>query len=484
MEKMFKKSLLALALSGAAVSANAATVVTNTLTQTANTSITTPEVTAAVKVSKEGIEGAANTRIIFDAIATANDQPAANIQPTATELGLYATTDIVIKENDTIIVTLPGGVFDTTLTPTIKTVTFQDAAGDTDADVTASTASFVKYDGDKMIFAVTGGTFPIATYNIGGFALKSTSSASITPSFKAVSTVTAIGDYATGSAKAAAYTIVSELAGVKVTKSLNGVIDVAADRKLFTAGNDTTTTDVVTVNTTTTTVDKLAITGPADFDITLSGNFSALDTDGDNKIETGEGSVSLGATAAVWAADLSSVTFKDVAVNTAHNVSVNISATAANRKTLATQSFTTSVTSDYTATTAKTDVKVLTGVTAGSWTLNGSEIEVPYLPFGDNTAPILRLTNASTKSGDLTVRYMIEGTEASWKTLGVLTTIKPGITNIADLVINAVKADAGVTKGKVALELVTNVPDADVDVTAGFKVVSEQDRGIVTTIKK
>ena len=40
-------------------------------------------------------------------------------------------------------------------------------------------------------------------------------------------------------------------------------------------------------------------------------------------------------------------------------------------------------------------------------------------------------------------------------------------------------ADADVNKGKVAIELTTNVPSDNVDITAIIKVISEQDRGVV-----
>ncbi|MDX2369995.1 MAG: hypothetical protein QNK36_16595 [Colwellia sp.] len=122
-----------------------------------------------------------------------------------------------------------------------------------------------------------------------------------------------------------------------------------------------------------------------------------------------------------------------------------------------------------------------TDLSAGEWILNGSVITIPYMPFDANTAVILRHTNTGVQTGDLSVRYMLEGVSTSWETVGVVGSSSRGVANIRDMVMNAITADAGVTAGKVAIEIVTNVPTADVTVYAAYKVRDEKDRGFVGT---
>ena len=125
---------------------------------------------------------------------------------------------------------------------------------------------------------------------------------------------------------------------------------------------------------------------------------------------------------------------------------------------------------------------------SGEWTLNGSVLTVPYMPFGNNTQIILRHTNTGEQDGNISIRYMVEeqsnrAADEAWVSIpGVLATpSKGGVLNIADEVLDAIKAHAGVTKGKVAIEITTEAPEGDVTVYAAYKVVSETDRGFVGT---
>ena len=125
---------------------------------------------------------------------------------------------------------------------------------------------------------------------------------------------------------------------------------------------------------------------------------------------------------------------------------------------------------------------------AGEWVLNGSVLTVPYMPFGDNTQIILRHTNTGDQDGNITIRYMIEAqtgraADAAWVSIptALATPSTGGVLNIAGEVLAAIKAHAGVTKGKVAIEITTEAPEGDITVYAAYKVVTEQDRGFVGT---
>jgi hypothetical protein len=139
---------------------------------------------------------------------------------------------------------------------------------------------------------------------------------------------------------------------------------------------------------------------------------------------------------------------------------------------------------DNTATVLASDTKI------GEWTLNGSVVTIPYMPFGPNTKVILRHTSTSNQVGDITVRYILEDLDPSngdnWVSVGtVVTDVANGVLDIRDAVMDAIEADTGLDKGKVAIEITTNVPAEDVTVYAAYNVKnSADDRGFVGTFGK
>lgn len=125
---------------------------------------------------------------------------------------------------------------------------------------------------------------------------------------------------------------------------------------------------------------------------------------------------------------------------------------------------------------------------AGEWVLNGSVLTVPYMPFGDNTQVILRHTNTGDQDGQISIRYMIEelptrAADTAWVSIPapLATPSVGGVLDIKNEVMNAIMAHAGVTKGKVAIEITTEAPESDITVYAAYKVLSEEDRGFVGT---
>ncbi|MBQ4844352.1 hypothetical protein [Pseudoalteromonas sp. MMG005] len=135
------------------------------------------------------------------------------------------------------------------------------------------------------------------------------------------------------------------------------------------------------------------------------------------------------------------------------------------------------------ATTADTALNVVTDAAVAEWTLNGSVVNVPYIPFGPNTQPIIRHTNKGVQTGDISVRYMVEGSAGNtetntWKSLGVvIENAKPGVRNLLDVITQKLTAELGKDQFKVALEITTNVPKEDVTVFAAAKITAEgQDR--------
>jgi hypothetical protein len=300
-----------------------------------------------------------------------------------------------------------------------------------------------------------------------------------------------------------------------VDSAWDGIIDVATERLVFEANADDSSgaaeavTDdsvvfEVTENTTQGNLDPDSVT------IAVSGDFSwmaQLDTSDDGEDIT---SAEL-ATGLTYLSDDTDNTFAsagndavdtialnddmdtltitldttDGDVDPFHKVTFNVPAAATGEESLNVQSFTVSIVANDSAAAsgAGYDATIAAaGTAAGEWTLNGSVVTVPYMPFGPNTKVIMRHTNTGVQEGDVTVRYMLEGVSDNWESVGAVATSSRGVMDIRDAVIDAIMADAGVEQGKVAIEITTNVPSEDVTVYAGYNVKnSADDRGFVGT---
>lgn len=111
---------------------------------------------------------------------------------------------------------------------------------------------------------------------------------------------------------------------------------------------------------------------------------------------------------------------------------------------------------------------VAEGTGLGSWTLDGANVFVPYMPYGNGISQVIYVTNDSSQTGDVEVTaYDEEGNEfGPWvvaeskgKTITKLTTE-----------INQRLFDAGFTSGKVAFDIVVNAPSDDIKVTTSYNV--------------
>jgi hypothetical protein len=109
------------------------------------------------------------------------------------------------------------------------------------------------------------------------------------------------------------------------------------------------------------------------------------------------------------------------------------------------------------------------------------------MAFGPNTKPIIRHTSTGNQVGDITVKYLLEDTVTDnaneWISVGTAyTDVSRGVLNITEEVMKLIQDDIGAEKGKVAIEITTNVPAADVTVFAGYNVKnSADDRAVVGT---
>lgn len=395
------------------------------------------------------------------------------------------------KDEDTLTFKISGAKLDTSKTVAPKIVV--DALGVSSTDVTFDVLDI---EDDQVRFTVQGADAQDdfvrggAALQLSGLFLDSTGLSN--------STSVTINSFATNTsgtqfdvAKAAVITTLVPQYSAEVTTGFDADIDVGKDRQEFANGTGDTLTLKVEKNT-----DNLELV-PATATYVIAGDFSwMLDDDIDANEDGKLSSTEIGSAVAYAGGDDSVASYALNSTNTELTVKTTVAngvdAAPAFTFTVAgydqgklenvmipVQSFTAKVDvlSDKSIGSGAANMPALATSSAGAWELNGSVVVLPYIPFGPNTQPILRHTNAGTRVGDVSMRYMIEGEDVTWKALPAasLKDVKPGVRNILSLVTDALKAegyDASATGFKAAIEVVTNVPSRDVHVFAGAKVTS------------
>jgi len=421
---MFKKTLLALAITGFAGSAVAASSVVD-----ANGS----GVTATDRIQTISYEGAVNDT---------------TVTPVAIDLDIDATQLANYKNVQKIVVEITGGTLSAGTSATLA-LTNAGADGLASNVVSYPTLTRVEFaiSGDNAdsnadgltltgpaFFTIAGISVVADDFNMGS-QIKYTVTAESAVAGAAIESVTQTVTQVVGQFSAAVATA-DKLGQVKV--------DVEDDRETFVGGG---LTDTATVTITDAGSDLLtAVPVNATQDYTLKGDFTFLDTDGDG---TQDGTLS-----GTNAADLQSTVFTNVAgalspqLFTIGNPADNV---------LQTQSFTADASFDYNPATAGSSVVKFTAtdLDAGTWVLNGAEDEVAFLPFGSDYAQSITVTNTGSKSGEITVELTYQG-EVFTKVLTAEASAN-SVTNIS-LEVAAFAAESGITDNA-AIKVVVNAPD-------------------------
>jgi hypothetical protein len=380
---MFKKSLLALALTGVALSgvANAATIA----------------VTAGnVPVALEGNQ----TTAIGNNVLVAAD---------AGDVITTAGTSYII--NDVLTFTVSGAAFDATVTPTAV-----------NNDTGASLLTFVDYVGTTTArFRVSGVNSATSdTITFAGWSLKTSAAvdkSTIKFTSSALSSNSSIGSYDTTAVAATAFTFGNQL--TTVTTKFNGIVSTGAGRAEFTAAGTGANKDVLTIaNTDNAGVDALTIAKSVhvitgNFNYVLDYDLVANGGDADGVMDVAEIAAAVtdvGCTSAVatFNTGLTTLTVTDtgaLAASCAIELN-NVGNTAGGSVIASPQSFT--VTSTYTD--AGSNAIVAASSSAGSFTLDGSGADIAFLPFGSDYAQSITVTNAGTVEGAITVDLTAGGT--------------------------------------------------------------------------
>jgi hypothetical protein len=439
--KMFKKSLIALAFAGVAVSgaANAATI--------------TSGATAAV-----ALEGNLNANLGNSTLA-----------PGDATAALTTTTGTAYIINDVVQFTVSGASFDTTATPTL--------AGGT------ATYNFIDYpDANTVRFrvAVADATAGDAIV-FAGWSLKTagaTHGSKVTFKSSALSSNASIGAYDATATGADSFQFARQL--TTTITALNGEVSTGNGRAQFTTNPNQ---DVLTIaNTDNGGVDALTVAKAVhvvtgDFSWLMDYDAVANGGDGDGVLEAAElavGVTDTGCTSAVATlnSSMTELTITDtgaLAASCAIELN-NVGNAAGGSAITAPQSFT--VASTYTDAGSN---PISASASAGAFTLDGSVGKTAFMPFGSAYSQSITVTNNGSVVGAITVDLVQDGVKYT-KELTATSAAK-SVTDISKEV-QAFAAESGVT-GNASVTVTTNAPGIVVEAIYYHK--ASMDRVLVPT---
>ena len=420
-QKMFKKTLLALALTGLAGTATAAEITTT-----------------AEKFSVEGLQFQTEVDV-------------ANVVVEVESTTAY-------QAGDKVVFTFPNDTF-AVGTDAVLAVTAGTAGAITAADPVYSGGNTVSFTltatsdvnaADNTVLTLSGMKLSSANLNAGG---------KVDVSYQVISTVTN-GGYD----KADAYTIatVAKQLDVKAGANvLDAKVDVSNERKEFVGGAFTDTLEIAATNDTA--LEEDATVTKAVY--TINGDFSFLDTDADDKADY---SVTSTVGTVAVAKDFQSITVTHTAAAAA---TVTIEATDGTTV-IPTQAYTVDAEVTYTATGAPAAQTKSFTFSGGSWALNGYQDTVSFLPFGSQYAQSVTVTNRGSVEGAITVEITANG-EVKSKELTAIA-VKSSVTDISKEVA-AFAAEIGVN-GNAGLKIIVDAPSANITTDAVYYAKADQDR--------
>lgn len=235
---------------------------------------------------------------------------------------------------------------------------------------------------------------------------------------------------------------------------LSEVVDVESARKKFLIGTNTSTTASFVVSSATTGAANIATSGT--IAVTVTGDFAWLDA---SSSATGvqAGNISGGTTTAISATGFS-------VVLPATGGTIELANSLAN--VIGTGPVTLSLSQSYTG---NGTPGATTSNASGTYSLNGSTITVYAMPTSAAVSNFIWLTNSGSTSGDVSVTINDGGTAID---LGIVGTSAAGTNFDVTAAMNDAIAAQGVTLsgGRVHLDIVTNVPAAEVAVSAAYRV--------------
>lgn len=452
---MFKKTLLALALTGVASVANAADMV--------------------VTAENISIEGSAT----LASVAATN---------------VVTTLKAEYTVGDTITFTISGAEFDTAASASAGLVfVLDDAADSATAGLLSVTATTATFRITTLVDATPGGAVTIdGEATLSGLKFKTASLASegnVTLSY-AAATSTGIAIDTGTKAKILAKKVTQFSSSV--TKKLDAVVDVENERKQFvapvgTTPTDTITTDSIVINTLVDNADapvSAATKATATKAVSvIKGNFAWMESDGTagiSKVELDAAFAVTGAGAGVTGinSEGTEITITSTTVDEVVGTFTVLGKANSKAPILSAGDFTVDTAITYTTQApAKTIVKALkTAEKAGSWTLNGFNQDISFMPFTDDYYQSITVANTGELDSNITVDMTANGVTKT-HVLAAKAAAK-ATTNISEEVRQLAVADsiANVGGGAAHIKVIVNSPAKDISVSGVYYHKASQDR--------
>ncbi|MBU2225658.1 MAG: hypothetical protein KKB00_16635 [Gammaproteobacteria bacterium] len=264
------------------------------------------------------------------------------------------------------------------------------------------------------------------------------------------------------------------VAAITSANRFNGILDVGADREKFTGAVDT---DVLTIGLTDRSGDTGAVAkGNTTFKV--NGDFSWVGVVADAVTVACSG-----AAVGTPTVTASSLTFTCNAASNSAVLTLDIDQ-AGDPVAVSPTTFTVDTTHAYGA----GSLLAQSTLAAGEWTVNGSNITVPYMVYGTlgekTFSQVINLTNTGVQTG--TIYADVWATDAAGKSVKVLTNQKLGTSypkataKLAGPLKDAMAAAATpFVNGTVAIRLITDVEEAGVSVYSAYVDNTTSERAIV-----
>lgn len=251
-----------------------------------------------------------------------------------------------------------------------------------------------------------------------------------------------------------------------LVSGLSQVIDVESARRAFVNGTATAASHSIVVTQVTNatsagnTVAPTNVVTPGTIAVTLTGDFTWLDSSTATGIQTSNIS---GATVA--AASATTIVMVIPAGGTTITIG-NAPTTGA----IPTQSLAAAFSGSYTGNSTS---GFAAGSATGAYTLNGSSVTVYAVPTSASVSNFIWLTNSGSTDGEVSIAVNDNGTEID---LGVVGTSRGGREFDITAAMNEALAAAGETLsgGRVHIDIITKVPAADVAVSAAYRVADDR----------
>jgi hypothetical protein len=362
-------------------------------------------------------------------------------------------------------VTLAGGSFGLGTSAQAILGNPEYAAGYTSASGASSTSLGVVYNGTNSSFDLTG----LSASLMEDDSVITLTGLEVVPSSSNVGSVVSVSldmlsslgdsiDKVTGKLG----TVIDQFS-VSVTDSLTAKVDVSKASKVLDASSD-----AIEVEFGFTPTDFGTLSGAIVSTVTLDGDFGWLYNASNALIA---GSVTSGGFNFTSASQMPSVasTLTASVAAVSNSVIVNFTPSSANGV-LPTSSLEASVTSKV-GSGASAVVVDTADLKFKSWTLNGSDVTIPYMPFGSAYAQSITMTNSGTVVGDITATFTANG--KTYDEVPVGTAAAKSVTNIGSAVRDAAAA-LGLKDAQVQLSVTS--PAADIEVVAIYYSKADGDR--------